>query len=88
MQDPNSHSKFQKLKIPIRLSKRTAPYYGVVACPKYHFQQYLNDIIKAHWSSDNDLVGMTKIFTKKCIDFLEYRYLNTNKVVLKLPKEL
>ena len=31
---------------------------------------------------------MTKIFTKKCIDFLEFRYLNTNKQALKLPREL
>lgn len=31
---------------------------------------------------------MTKIFTKKCIDFLEFRYVNTNKTVLKLPREL
>ena len=31
---------------------------------------------------------MTKIFTKKCIDFLEFRYLNTNKTLLKLPREL
>lgn len=31
---------------------------------------------------------MTKIFTKKSIDFLEYRYMNTNKAVLKLPREL
>lgn len=31
---------------------------------------------------------MTKIFTKKCIDFLEFRYLNTNKLTLKLPREL
>ena len=44
--------------------------------------------MKIHWSSDNDLVGMTKIFTRKCIDFQEYRYLNTNKVALRLPKEL
>lgn len=31
---------------------------------------------------------MTKIFTKKCIDFLDFRYMNTNKAVLKLPREL
>jgi hypothetical protein len=79
MQDPANHSRFQRMKIPIRLPKRTAPYFGVVRCPKYNFSSYLNEIIRLHWSSDNDLVGMTKIFTKKCIDFLEYRYLNTNK---------
>ena len=88
MQDPSMHAKFQKLKIPIRLPKRTAPYFGVVRCPKYNFSQFLDDIVKQHWSSDNDLVGMTKIFTKKCIDFLEYKYMNTNKMILKLPREL
>ena len=76
------------MKIPIRLSKKTSPYFGVVLCPKYNFNSYMTEIKKQHWSSDNDLVGMTKIFTKKCIDFLEYRYMNTNKVSLKLPKEL
>jgi len=70
------------------LPRRTAPYYGVVICPKYDYNSFLEKIVKNHWSSDSDLVGMTKIFTKKCIDFLEYRYLNTNKVSLKLPREL
>mmetsp|Transcript_43579 Transcript_43579/g.42086 ORF Transcript_43579/g.42086 Transcript_43579/m.42086 type:complete len:392 (-) Transcript_43579:3081-4256(-) len=88
MQNPLSHTKYVRLKIPIRLSKKTAPYFGVVRCPKYNLAYFLNEIIKNHWSSDNDLVGMTKIFTRKCIDFQEYRYLNTNKQVLKLPKEL
>lgn len=88
MQDPGMHTKFHKLRIPIRLPRRTAPYYGVVNCPKYNFNLHLEEIVKTHWSSDNDLVGMTKIFTKKCIDFLQYRYMNTNKVALKLPREL
>lgn len=87
-QDPESLAKFHKLKIPIRLGKRTAPYFGVVRCPKYNFPEYLSEIVKLHWSSDADLVGMTKIFTKKSIDFLEYRYMNTNKALLKLPREL
>lgn len=69
MQDPALHYKFTKLKIPIRFSARTYPYHGVVRCPKYNFGQYMNEIVKLHWSSDNDLVGMTKIFTKKCLEF-------------------
>ena len=88
MQEPINHEKFLKLKIPIRLPRRTAPYFGVVRCPKYNFSQHLEEIVKQHWSSDSDLVAMTKIFTKKCIDFLEFRYLNTNKTMLKLPREL
>ena len=35
MQDPANHDKFAKLKVPIRLTKKTAPYFGVVRCPKY-----------------------------------------------------
>lgn len=46
MQDTESHEKFAKLKIPIRLPKRTAPYFGVVRCPKYNFSEYLGEIIK------------------------------------------
>jgi hypothetical protein len=88
MQNTESHEKFAKLKIPIRLPKRTAPYFGVVRCPKYNFSEYLGDIIKQHWSSDANLVAMTKIFTKKSIEFLKYRFMNTNKAVLKLPREL
>lgn len=57
-------------------------------CPKYNFAENLDAVIKEHWSSDADIWGMTQIFTKKCIDFLEFRYMNTNKPVLKLPREL
>lgn len=59
MQDSNNHQKFQKLKIPIRLPKRTAPYFGVVRCPKYNFGENLDKIIQQHWSSDSDIWGMT-----------------------------
>jgi len=37
MQDTSNHEKFRKMKIPIRFSKKTAPYFGVVRCPKYNF---------------------------------------------------
>jgi hypothetical protein len=61
----------------------------VVRLPaRFNFSKCLEEIVRQHWSSDSDLVGMTKIFTKKCIDFLEFRYLNTNKQILKLPREL
>jgi len=74
MQDPSKHAKFLSLKIPIRLPKRTAPYFGVVRLPKYDFSKALGEVKNTHWSADSYLVGMTKIFLKKCIDFLEYRY--------------
>lgn len=37
MQDPNNNERFIKIRVPIRLSKRTYPYFGVVRCPKYPF---------------------------------------------------
>lgn len=40
MGDPANHSRFAKLKIPNRLSKKTAPYFGVVRCQKYNFIYY------------------------------------------------
>jgi hypothetical protein len=46
MQDPINHQKFLKMKIPVRLPKRTAPYFGVVDCPKYNFSSWLEEIVK------------------------------------------
>ena len=37
MENPDNYEKFQKMKIPIRLTKKTSPYFGVVRCPKYNF---------------------------------------------------
>lgn len=109
MQDPLNHQKFLKLKIPVRLPKRTAPYFAVVKFKREgylvskegvypitfppgtrenDFKRKTDDIRREHYSADSDLVGMTKIFTKKCIDFQEFRFMNTNKQILKLPREL
>jgi hypothetical protein len=46
MQDPENFAKFEKLKIPIRFSKKTAPYFGVVRCQKYNFIYYQNEILR------------------------------------------
>lgn len=86
MQNPESHEKYMKLKIPLRLSKRTAPYSGVVDCPQYNYHQFYEEVMRNHWCSDQDMNTMTKIFSKKCIDFLQQRYMNTNLASLKLPK--
>jgi len=32
--------------------------------------------------------SMTRIFSKKCIEYQQHRYMNTNKAMLKLPNEL
>lgn len=82
MADPKNIDKFNKLKIPIRLNKRTLPYYGVVKVPIHNMKQSIDEIIKTHWSSDPNLVIMTKIFTKKCIDFQQNRFMQTNRTKL------
>jgi hypothetical protein len=69
MEDPMSFEKFHRLKVPIRLSKKTSPYFGVVRCPKYDFPYHVQTIQSDHYSSDEALVGMTRIFIQKCIDF-------------------
>lgn len=75
--------------MPVRLSKRTLPYFGVVRCPKYPFLEKQGEIHRAHWCSDEAMCEMTAIFTQKYIDeFQNQRYLLTNKTTLKLPNEL
>lgn len=88
MQDPSTHAMFIKNKVPIRFRKKTSPYFGVVRCPKYKFGDYQNEILHVHWCSDEDMESITRIFTKKCIEYENQRYLNTNKTILKLPNEL
>lgn len=88
MENPLNHVKFNRMKIPIRLSKKTSPYFGVVRCPKYNFNSVYQQIGAEHFSSDEDLVTMTRIFIQKCIDFQAQRLMNTNKSTLKLPREL
>ena len=69
MENPENYPKFRRLKIPIRHSKKTSPYFGVVRCPKYNFSYNYEEIQNQHFSSDEDLVGMTRVFIQKCIDF-------------------
>lgn len=69
MEDPQNYAKFARMKIPIRLSKKTSPYFGVVRCPKYNFSYNYEEIQNQHFSSDEDLVAMTRVFIQKCIDF-------------------
>jgi hypothetical protein len=62
MQDPANHEMFARLKIPIRMSKKTAPYFGVVRCQKYNFIYYQNEILRQHWCSDPAQAKMTDVF--------------------------
>lgn len=68
MQDPANHERFIKLRVPIRLNKRTYPYFGVVRCPKYPFLEKQSDILHTHWCCDANMCKMTEIFTNKYID--------------------
>lgn len=89
MQDPYNHDKFVKLRVPIRLSKRTYPYFGVVRCPKYYIDDKQNELHRKHWCSDDNMCKMTGIFITKYIDeFQNQRYVTINKAVLKVPNEL
>jgi hypothetical protein len=89
MIDPATHAKYLNMKVPLRITRRTVPYYGVVLMPsKFNFSHTLDDIIQHHWSSDSSLVTMNKNFAGKCIDFQKNRYMKTDKVALKLPREL
>ena len=82
MQDPSTHGHFDARRIPPRIQQKTLPYFGTVKVsdgPKFKFENNLKELKKYHWSTDPDLVNMSMIFTKKCIDFLQQRFLNTNK---------
>lgn len=88
MEDPTNFQKFARMKIPLRLSKKTYPYFGVVRCAKYSFSHNYNEIQSQHFSSDEDLVAMTRVFIQKSIDFQQQRFMQTNRQALKLPREL
>lgn len=69
MQDVSNFSKFTKLKIPVRINKKTNPYFGVVRCKKYEFQHFHNEILKQHWCSKKEVADMTFVLATKCIEF-------------------
>ena len=88
MSEPSNFAKFAKLKVPIRINKKTNPYFGVVRCPKYEFVTYQNEIELRHWCSKKEVADMTMILAAKCIEFQTQRFMKTDKKELKLPLEL
>jgi hypothetical protein len=70
MADPGNHERFMKKRVPIRLTKKTSPYFGVVMCAKYNFRQKKAAITDAHWCSDPDVAELTDTFSSRSIDFL------------------
>jgi hypothetical protein len=88
MQNVSTHDRFQNLRVPIRLPARAAPYLAVVQIPKYEFDTNYNKFANAHWNKDPHQVGVTEKLVIRSLRTLEQRFMNTNKVALKLPKEL
>ena len=68
MQSPSNHERFLKMGVPLRLAKRTLPYFGVARCPKFDFDRAQGEILKGHWCSDENMCEMTRIFSQKYID--------------------
>ena len=88
MHDPANFGKFIACKVPIRLNKYTYPYFGVVASKKYSYMKYKSRIFNAHWCSDTDIADLTSIFSKKSLEFMQKRYMNTQRDTMRLPLQL
>ncbi len=88
MQDPANFSKYIAAKVPIRVNKYTYPYFGVVANQQYAYMKYKNRIYNNHWCSDDDVSELTAIFSKKSLEFIFKRYMNTERETLRLPLQL
>ena len=50
--------------------------------------KYKNRIFNAHWCSDADVAELTAIFSKKSLEFMQKRYMNTRREALRLPLQL
>lgn len=88
MQNFGTHDRFNNLKIPIRLPSRSAPYLAVVPIPKYGYTGNYHKFAEKHWNKDANQVGVTEKLVIRSLKCLDQRFMNTNKAVLKLPKEL
>ena len=88
MHNPENFAKFIAAKVPVRLNKYTYPYFGVVASKKYSYMKYKTRIFNAHWCSDADVADLTSIFSKKSLEFMQKRYMNTQRETLRLPLHL
>lgn len=88
MQQTNTHERFGAFKVPIRLPSRSAKYLAVVPLPKYDYEGNHQKFATSHWSKDPSQVSITEKLVIRSLKTLEQRYLNTNRVALKLPKEL
>jgi hypothetical protein len=44
MEDPRNFAKFERMKIPLRLSKKTYPYFGLVRCQRFNFTYNYQEI--------------------------------------------
>lgn len=88
MQNFNTHSRFSELKVPVRLPSRSARYLAVVPIPKYDYAGNYQKFSSSHWNKDSKQVSVTEKLVIRSLRSLDQRFMNTNKSVLKLPKEL
>ena len=92
MQNVSTHERYNQMKIPVRLIASTAPASGVVCnmsdFDDFKFQYRMQQIEATHWCMDSNLVGVTNKLALRSIQSMDYRYMNTNKAGLKLPREL
>jgi hypothetical protein len=88
MNDPANAEKFNRKRIPLRLTKKTYPYFGCVKAVSYKFWEMRAKIEEKHWCSDPDVAQLTEIFSRKSIQFLDKRYLNIDRGTMQLPMQL
>lgn len=88
MQNYNTHARFSELKVPVRLPSRSARYLAVVPIPKFEFQKKYEDFSVNHWNKDINQVKVTEKLVIRSLKRLEERFMKTDRVALKLPKEL
>lgn len=88
MQNVNTHDRFKNLKIPIRLPTKAAPYLAVVPIPKFDYNGSFHKFSANHWNKDPNQVKVTEKLVIRSLRTLDQKFMNTNKAVLKLPKEL
>ena len=67
------------MKVPVRLTKKTQPYFGVVSCPKYQLANYRNEILHVLWCTSKNMEQMTFCFVNKCIEYQQHRFMNTKR---------
>jgi len=84
-----SHSKYHKLKIPIKIKQKIYQELGVVLIPKHNFENTKQKISYGHWVNSDMLLEVNRILSTKCYSFTtKNTILPVNHQQLELPLEL